>query len=244
MIIEHGMTMKILGLFFYVLITIFSEQVFAGEKDVYEFTWLDPDKEVYVLQNRKFKKSNMFHLNAGFGITTSGAFVDSTSMQARAGYFFTEDWGFELLYSKNSGEENDTAKSIRSTSAISSGQTPFRRIVQSYYGVMGLWSPFYTKINTFNKIAYMDWIFGLGYGNLTEKNNKFAFDSNAFNRTKVSEESHGGLLWTAAMKFYLNEHWSIRGDFTGVYYGATEPVLNKKQNINHYDATLSLGFGF
>lgn len=223
---------------------IIPQLTLAGEKDVYEFSWLDPDKEVYVLQNRKFRKANHLHVNVGYGLTTSGAFVDSSAIQARGGYFFTEDWGFEVLYSKNSGEENDTFKSVVATVG-GSGTTPFRRIVQNYYGVMGLWSPFYTKINTFNKIAYMDWIFGLGYGQLTEQNNKTRFDNQGtINDNQITEESHSGILWTAAMKFYLDQTWSIRADFTGMYYSATEPKLNKSSMVTHYDATLSLGFGF
>lgn len=226
-----------------VLVFLFPSLLFAGENDVYEFSWLDPDKEVYVLQNRKFRKANMFHVNAGYGLTTSGAFVDSNAVHLRGGYFFSEDWGFELMYSKNSGEENDTFKSVVS-SVGGSGTTPFRRIVQGYYGVMALWSPFYTKINTFNSIAYMDWIFGLGYGQLTEQSNKKRFDNTVINDSEITEETHGGVLWTAAMKFYVSETWSIRGDFTGVFYSATEPKLGKKQNVNHYDATLSIGMGF
>ncbi len=216
---------------------------FAAEKDVYEFSWLDPDKEVFVLQNRKYHKSGMMHLNLGYGITTSGAFVDSNAIHGRLGYFFSEDWGFEGLYSKNSGEENDTARSVRAN-VNSSGQTPFRRIVENYVGAMILWSPFYTKINTFNKIAYMDWIFGLGYGQLTENNNKLKFNSTSLDDNIVSTEKHSGIMWTWAMKFYLTENFSVRGDFTGIHYSATEPKLNKSSMVNHYDATLSFGIGF
>ena len=99
---------------FLLLSLLLTTKLFASEKDIYEFSWLDPDKEVYVLQNRKFRKAGHLHLNAGGGITTSGAFVSSTAIQGRAGYFMTEDFGIEGLYSKNNGKENDTAKGVRS----------------------------------------------------------------------------------------------------------------------------------
>ena len=74
------MKSKLLALFL-LLSLVLSTQAFASEKDIYEFSWLDPDKEVYVLQNRKYKKSGHIHLNAGGGVTTSGAFDDSTAIQ-------------------------------------------------------------------------------------------------------------------------------------------------------------------
>ena len=154
-----------LSTLFLLLSLIVSSQVFANEKDIYEFSWLDPDKEVYVLQNRKFRKSDRLYLNAGWGMTTSGAFVDASAIQGRVGYFFSEDFGLEGLYSKNTGKENNTAASVRAGRGNGTGSsTPFRRIVESYSGGMIIWSPFYSKINTFNKIVYMDWIFGVGYG--------------------------------------------------------------------------------
>ena len=72
-------------------------------------------------------------------------------MQARFGFFFTEELGVEFLYSKNSGKENDTAQSVR-RGPDGSGTIPFRRIIDQYYGAYFLWSPFYAKVNTFNKI--------------------------------------------------------------------------------------------
>ena len=112
----------------------------------------------------------------GGGITTSGAFVDSTVIQGRAGYFFREEWGFELVYSMNNGDENATAKSVRSEGTA--GSIPFRRIVDNYMGGMILWSPFYAKINTFNQIIYVDWIIGLGVAKLEETNNQVEFLTN------------------------------------------------------------------
>lgn len=34
--------------FFFVFSLTFSSHVFSSEKDIYEFSWLDPDKEVFV----------------------------------------------------------------------------------------------------------------------------------------------------------------------------------------------------
>jgi len=219
---------------------LFSPVLFASEKDIYEFSWLDPDKEVYVLQNRKFRKVSHVHLNLGGGITTSGAFVDSTSLQGRAGYFFTEEVGFEGIYAKNSGKENDTALGVRNPGLA--GSKPFRRILDSYMGGLVLWSPFYSKINTFNKIVYMDWIFGLGYAQLKENNNKLDVKSGGVDKT-ITKESHSGLMWEAGMKFYLDPSFSIRTDLTAVHYKAVS-VAGNSTYYSNFDATVSLGYSF
>ncbi len=44
-----------------------SLQLVASEKNVYDFSWLDQDKEVYVLQNRKFRKKNKLYVGAMAG---------------------------------------------------------------------------------------------------------------------------------------------------------------------------------
>ncbi len=215
----------------------------AAEGDTYNFSWLDPDKEVYVLQNRKYRKNGKIYANVGAGLTTSGAFVSSSNLQGRFGYFFKEEYGVEFLYSSNSGEENETAKSVRNEG--SSGSVPFRRIVDSYYGAMFMWSPFYSKINTFNTVVYIDWLFGLGYANLTETNNRDEFINGATSAVPT-QESHGGLMWQAAMKFYLNENFDIRVNLATVHYKAQKASVSSTEEAwnTNYDLALSLGYSF
>lgn len=223
---------------------VFTTNLFASEKDIYEFSWLDPDKEVFVLQNRKYRKADHAYINIGGGITTSGAFVDSTAIQGRVGYFFTEDYGLEGIYSKNSGKENATATAVRGGGSGGTGTTPFRRIVDSYMGGMFVWSPFYSKINTFNKIVYMDWIFGLGYAQLKESNNKRRFIDGPISEGIETQESHSGIMWEVGLKFYLSESFSIRTDLTAIHYKADNISTAGTSNKSNFDATASLGYTF
>ena len=218
----------------------FTPILHANEKDVYEFSWLDPDKEVYVLQNRKFRKAGHLHLNVGGGITTSGAFVNATSLQGRVGYFMTEDFGFEGIFAKNSGSENNTALGVRN--AGGAGSKPFRRIVDNYTGAMILWAPFYSKINTFNKIVYMDWIFGLGYAQLKETNNQLEMVV-PYPQTPTSE-THSGVMWDIGLKFYLDESFSIRTDLTAIHYSAKNITIAGTSYYSNFDATIGLGYAF
>ena len=215
----------------------------ASESDLYDFAWLDTDKEVYVLQNRKFRKAGRFMAAAGFGFTTSGAFVDSSAIQGRVGFFFKEEWGIEGIYSKNSGSENDTALTVRNPGGA--GSVPFRRIVEDYYGGVLVWSPFYAKINTFNKIIYLDWTLGAGYGKLNERNNKQEFQAGSTGQFADQTESHSAFIWQTGLKFYLTETFDIRLDFTALHYKAFEANRNSAPTSeewnNNFDLSLAVG---
>jgi outer membrane beta-barrel protein len=228
---------------FIVFSFITSLNSFGAEGDAYDFSWLDPDKEVFVLQNRKFRKAGKIHANLGYGFTTSGAFVDASAFQGRAGYFFKEEMGVEFVYSMNSGEENDTAKSVRNPGGA--GSFPFRRIVDNYMGAMFLWSPFYNKINTFNKIVYMDWILGIGFAKLEETNNKNEILTSGGDTT-LTTESHTGIMWDLGTKFYITDMWSLRVDLNAVHYKATEAKATgaAEQWYSNYDLVFALGVNF
>ena len=133
---------------FLVLVTlIMSSVVIANEKSLYNFSWLDNDKEIYVLQNRKFRKDGNVYIGGTGAFNLSQNFLDAYGGTVRAGYFFSEDWGLEFIYGKNTNKENDTARGVREQ-----GSVPFYRQIDSFMGAMLMWSPFYSKINTFNKI--------------------------------------------------------------------------------------------
>lgn len=210
----------------------------AGTSSTYDFSWLDPDKEVYVLQNRKFKKSGTFHAAVGGGLTLSGPFMDGQAIQAKAGYFFHEEWGVQFVYSKNFGEENDTFDSVRNIGGP--GSTPFIRDVKSYMGGMVFWSPFYAKINTFNKILYVDWIIGLGAAKLDDSNNK-EIVNNGGNSGEWADESHTGLMWGMGLKFYLTSMFHIRLDLITIHYKATKGLTDEEGFYSNYDLGLLFG---
>ncbi len=218
----------------------------AGENSTYSFSWLDPDKEVYVIQNRKYTKRSKLHISGGGGITTSGSFVDSNVIQARVGFFFNEDWGFEGMYAKSSGNENTTAESVRNSG--SAGSTPFRRIVEDYMGVMLLWSPFYGKFNVFNKIIYMDLILGLGYAKLDEHNNREELINQGMSPYEEQYNSHNGIIWETTCKFYISKTYHIRTDLTVVHYNAKKALASADEldttYYSNYDLALSLGLNF
>lgn len=214
----------------------------SAEGSLYDFSWLDSDKEIYVLQNRKFRKAGNLFVGGALGQTVSKAYVDGYLAQLRLGYFFKEDWGIELIYSKNDGDFNDLAKRVQQQSAV-----PYTRIVDSYMAAQIQWAPFYSKINTFNKIFYYDWMFGLGVVSVTDSNNSLEFVGN--NRT-LTQETNTGLIWSTGLRFYISPNWSVRADFTALRYQADFTVgtvgspSTEKEWFNNYDLTIGLNYTF
>lgn len=224
---------------------IMSTLVLADEKSLYNFSWLDNDKEIYVLQNRKFRKDGNFYVGVTGAYNLSQDFLDAYGGTFRAGYFFREDWGIEGVFGKNTSTESDSAKGVKEQGAI-----PFYREIDSYMGAMVVWAPFYSKINTFNKVFYFDWTFGLGLASISTSDNRNLFTTPVNTDKSMTKESVMGALWNTGFRFYINENWSLRLDVTGLTYKADK---SKRQNSNsskssqlftNYDLGLGLNYAF
>jgi outer membrane beta-barrel protein len=230
-------------MFFVLFSLVMTTMVMAAESSLYNFSWLDKDKEIYVLQNRKFRKVDTVYVGANAAKTITGAFITAYGVTGRAGYFFREDWGLELVYGKGMGGENTTAKGIKEQ-----GTVPFYRKVDTYVGGMIMWSPFYSKINTFNKIFYYDWLFGLGAASINSLDNRAKFDG----KNTLTSETNMGILWSTGMRFYIDQHWSFRLDFTGLNWRADRygkpagsgSTQKKTDWFNNFDVALGLNYAF
>lgn len=223
---------------------VMSSVALASEKSVYEFSWLDKDKEIYVLQNRKFRKVGKVYVGASGVKTTSGAFIDAYGANVRAGYFFSEDWGIEGIFGKSSGSKNTTARGVEDNQ----GPKAYYRKVDSYMGAMAMWSPFYSKINTFNKVFYYDWMLGLGIAQIKSLDNRNEFDPSA--GSSLTSESNIGAIWNTGIRVYMNENWSLRIDFTGMHAKPEQAKQNNGNEIksnsifSNYDLGIGLNYAF
>jgi outer membrane beta-barrel protein len=236
---------KLLGLF---LLIITSVSVMASEKSVYEFSWLDKDKEVYVLQNRKFRKASTVYLGTTFGKSLSGAFVDRYTGSLYGGYFFSENWGIELSYNKASNTKNATHDAVNTAGAVA-----FYRQIDSDMTAHIVWSPFYSKINTFNKIIYYDWLFGAGVSSITTQDNRNEFKSESDSQhDELTSESSIAYSWFTGFRFFITENWSTRVDFKGTHSNADRAIDSdtanqfdiKKSWFHYYDFKLGINYTF
>lgn len=214
---------------------------FAAENSVYDFSWLDKDKEVYVLQNRKFRKNGKLTVGLTLGKSTNGAFIDSYEGNILASYFFKEDWGLEFVYTTANGSLNKTHDSVKGQ-----GAKAFYKKVDTAMSFLLMWSPFYSKINTFNKIFYYDWLFGVGLANISTLDNRNEATANA-NSNELTSESSTALTWTTGLRFYISDSWSTRFDFRAIHNNSEIQVSDTETDerfIHYYNFNIGLNYTF
>ena len=95
-----------------IVTAILSANAFAGEKDLYDFLWLDPDKSVYVLQNKIYEKDKSIYLDLGFGSSLTSTFQDTYTGQIKLGYYFHEEWAVEFNYMQYSNQDNAAFENV------------------------------------------------------------------------------------------------------------------------------------
>jgi outer membrane beta-barrel protein len=242
------------SLFFFFCFLIVSS-LFAKDNAVPNFEWLDEDKEIYVLQNRKYRKVNRFMLTAMGSLNFSDKFVNTFGGILKGTYFLREDWGIELGLGFLSSSENDTSKGVKSQLAI-----PFYRSVVGFTSASLVWSPFYGKFNTFNLIYYLDWYLSLGLASIQTEDNSAAFaisddDSTDIvnNNFELRKESASGITWSTGFNWYLTKSFSLRLEFTGIHFqasknsktkGTSSTTDEKDQWFHNYNLNAGLNFMF
>lgn len=219
---------------------LWTQGVRAGEESLYDFLWLDPDKSVYVLQNKIHKKEKSIYVDVGYLSNFTSTFQDTSGAAAKVGYYFHEEWAVEAMYLGYTNSNNDNYKNVE----LLNGGVPFIRRPLSTMGLGIVWSPFYGKINTFNSIVYFDWSFGLGYAKIqTESNLETARVSSAVNR--YDRENYSGAYVKSAVKFHVNQNWHIGIEWVGTQYFAPGPRNPKnKLHRSNNDLILQLGWSY
>lgn len=222
------------------LLLMLTKNTHAGEKSLYDFLWLDPDKKVYVLQNKLYKKEHSVYADIGYLANFTSKFQDTRGIAFRAGYYIHEEWGLELFYNQYSNSNNDDFRNVR----LINEAEPFIRRLNSIYGAMVIWSPFYGKINTFNQIFYFDWSFGAGVSKINaESNIKTVTQGNVAN--KYEKETYSGAVLKTKVKFHLKENVHLGLEYMNTYYNAPGPKNPKSDKLRtNTDVVLSVGFSF
>ncbi len=229
-----------LGMVALFCLAVFSNETQAGEKSLYDFLWLDPDKKVYVLQNKIHKKEHSFYADLGYITNFTSKFQDTTGFAGRVGFYLHEDWGIELFYNLYSNANNDEYKNIRQLNV-----EPFIRRIQSSYGALAIWSPFYGKINTFNQIFYFDWSFGAGLGKVNAESNleTVALGAN-IPPVFLKEDYTAGIIKTK-LKFHIQENIHLGLEYMNTYYMAPGPRNPNSDKLRtNTDIIMSVGFSY
>jgi outer membrane beta-barrel protein len=178
----------------------------ARAADEYSFSWLDPEKKIYVLQNRKFLKSlrPFFSVMGGTGL--SNPYRTAINADGRAAFYLSESWGVELFYAMGFNSINGTAR------ALPAGVNPIVREVSSRYGALVQWVPWYAKINVFNVILHFDWYVNAGAGQVAINAN-----SSTSGTTFATQNALAIFAGTGHL-YHLNRWLSIRLDLSGTFF--------------------------
>ena len=123
--------------------------------------------------------------------------------------------------------------------------------VDTYVGGMLVWSPFYSKINTFNQVFYYDWMFGLGVASVKTLDNRGEF--NTVSTSTLNSSNALGAIWNTGLRVYINDSWSLRIDFTGLHVKPSKENIKDSVSGNsvttsslfsNYDLGVGLNYAF
>ncbi len=207
--------------------------------DEYSFNWLDPDKKIYVLQNRKYVKAGHPLLSALGGMGFSEPYRTTYNLDGRFAYYISESWGVEIFYAYTWNSPNNTYNALLAASGSGSGLPEIREI-HSRYGGMIQFVPWYAKINVFNSIIYFDWYFGLGAGGLQTfvgaPNQKGSIAS-------FPEQDLMGIFFSTGHLFHLFDQFVLRLDVTGTFYQA-QVYGSSGDNVWYSNYNFGLGLGW
>jgi outer membrane beta-barrel protein len=195
----------------------------AADDDEYSFNWLDPDKKIYVLQNRRYLKANHALLSVLIGPGLSNSYRNAFNVEPRLAYYFSEAWGVEFFYTNTFNQPNATVSALQRATSTTLAVV---REIHSELGAMVHYVPWYAKINVFNKILYFDWYLAAGAGTvhsiLTDSGSS---SSPATGVAKLTQDSGSFFLGTGH-QFHLSENVVFRLDFTGAFYNAQIDTTN------------------
>ena len=232
--LTHIILVLLATLWLAVVAVSWADEADAAERESgeYNFNWLDPDKKIYVLQNRRYLKAGKILVSADLGVGISNPYRQSFVIDPRITYYFSESLGIELFYTTFTNSANSTIDAI---SAATPGLVPVIREIKSQYGGMIQWVPWYAKINVFNQILYFDWYFSGGLGQLTTN----LIDPAKGNST---ENLFAGFLGTGH-QYHVTESFVVRLDFTGAFYNA--PIGGSSGGKTWFsNYTFGIGAGF
>lgn len=208
----------------------------GASDEAYNFSWLDPEKKIYVLQNRRYTKANRVLMSINAGLADTSAYRTSYSIDPRLAYYFSEQFGIEVFYQMFSNKANNTFQALEGTNVL-----PNVLQVKSQIGALLHWAPWYAKINVFNTILYFDWYFSGGFGTVSTEAFPGRVGATA-NAGTAGTKSYTGIYAGTGHQYHLNENWIVRLDFTNVWFKAPKNALSGEETY-YNSSTFEVGLG-
>jgi outer membrane beta-barrel protein len=210
-------------------------------RDDYDFSWLDPEKKIYVVQNRKYTKAQRLELATGYGVGMGETYRTQRTWSVRGIFYLSEHFGVSAFMLNNTNTENDTFTQMK---IIGTSVIPTVRDTDRYVGGSVIWLPFYGKVNMFNQILYIDWHFEAGLGTAATE---IDLNTRAAGQPVINSASFTGFHWGSGWKFFINRNWGARLDFLSTYYKAPNGLRgtldgSEEQSYDNYYLTLGVSY--
>ncbi len=235
---EWGLAISVVALALIWLILVGSTWAMADDsekgEDEFSFNWLDTDKKIYVLQNRKFLKAGHPLISGMVGVGFSNPYRTTYNLDPRLTYFISESWALEVFYTYTSNKSNSTFDALVTAS---SSAIPLIREIRGQYGAFLQYIPWYAKINVFNTILHFDWYFGAGAGQVQ------SYVDTRSNKTAASnfvQQDKLGLFFNTGHYYHITQNFDVRIDVTGAFYQA--PINGLTGETSWY-SNYNFGFG-
>ncbi|HEY8279875.1 MAG TPA: outer membrane beta-barrel domain-containing protein [Bdellovibrionota bacterium] len=225
------------------------DQAVDAERDDYDFSWLDPEKKIYVVQNRKYTKAQKFEISTAYGIGMGETYRKQRTWNTRGTFYFNEHWGLSAFWRNNYNSENQDFVALKEFVG-GGGVIPAVRDTNQYIGGSVMWLPFYGKINLFNSIFYIDWHFEAGLGSASTE---IDLNTRANGSARIETATFGAFHWGSGWKFFITRNWGARLDFLATYYKAPTGLISggtgavsgsAEDTYDNYYLTLGIAYTF
>lgn len=222
-----------------ILFTLSAFSLYAEEKGIYKFKWMEEDQQLFILQKKSFPKDGKLFLDLGYVSSQLSDFQDSSGQQIEFSYFFSEEWGVSMGHVMYQNSDNESYDSVSSQT----NEIPFvRRLTSRTYADI-LYSPFYGKLNTYNWIYYIDLSLGLGVSSITAEDNRNSFLNNT--TLAYESQSYTGIDMLVKVKFYITNNYTASITFNRTYFNALRPKPTETEYYyNVSDVIFNLGYRF
>lgn len=203
----------------------------------FQFNWLDPDKRVYVLQNRRYRKAGhaLAWAMGGFGL--SQPYRSINLLEPRLSFYISEAFGLEVMFSTYWTNKNNTFRNLETSSPSAIPQV--REFRNQWVGLVH-WAPWYAKINVFNSLLYLDWIVQAGAGKVSTEVDTRTVVANP--SVFVAQDVTAFFLGTGHL-IHISDRWLARWDLMAMFYQA--PLFETSGAntwFTHFNFNIGVGF--
>lgn len=200
---------------------------------------LETFSDIAVIQRRYLPKTGRFEFYLAGGTNLNDAFFVGNGLNLRLGYYFSEKWGTELVYSYIQNENRDVTNELLNRGVNTEGMVS----TNSFYGIDLKWTPIYGKYAYFNeKIIPFDLYFSLGVG-MTEPN-----VGNSAAGSTVSVDNAPTVRFGSGQIFAITKWMAFRWDLSWHFFNANSTITTTTSSSSSEDLNnnlfLNLGLSF